>query len=220
MQSGQLVLQRDTIHADTDIILGDPARILSALQQADREAAAAAANADSEGGRPSLSRLQWVQSTFAGVNAVVQHHSRKDYVLTRTCGFGPQMAEYCMGWALFVQQQMAMAQQLQKDKVWESAPFTHRGSLYGKTIGILGVGDIGSAVAYGARAFHMKTLGLCSSIRSAETNSDQNFDQVRELSVSVGVRGLRVYLGVGSCGVMIFRLVVICVILLLLFGCR
>ena len=89
------------------------------------------------------------------------------------------MAEYCLGWALFVQQQMSLAQQHQRERVWQSTSFTQRGCLYGKTIGVLGVGEIGSAVAQAARAFHMKTLGLCSSERSAETNTDTNFDRVR-----------------------------------------
>lgn len=188
---------------DTDIILGDPTRILSALQQADEEThSEATAHTDihintttaavttTGSTRPSLSRLKWVQSTFAGVNALVQQHHRADYVLTRTCGFGPQMAEYCLGWALFVHQQMSLAQQQQREHSWDSAPFSHRASLTGKTIGVLGVGEIGSAVAYGARAFHMRTLGLCSSERSAENNTDENFDQV---CMWLGYVGLLVY---------------------------
>jgi phosphoglycerate dehydrogenase-like enzyme len=165
------VIEGDVTHKDTGIILGDPARILAALQEADTDKG-------TETDNRSLSHLKWAQSTFAGVNVVVQNHSRDDFVLTRTSGFGPQMAEYCMGWALFVSQRVEGAQQQQREKEWNIDLFTHRGSLHCKTIGILGVGDIGSAVAYGARAFHMKTLGLCSSLASAEANNDKNFDMV------------------------------------------
>ena len=163
----------EEVSVDTDIILGDPARILAELQAADRAQATV-----SDSSSCPLSRLQWVQSTFAGVNAVVQNHSRDDYVLTRTCGFGPQMAEYCMGWALFLQQKIALAQQQQASKEWDSDLFKNRGSLHGKTLGVLGVGDIGSAVAQSARAFNMRTLGLCSSAASAASNTDENFNKV------------------------------------------
>ena len=166
------MIEGDITHCDTDIILGDPARIAVALQQADAEA-----NTE----KRSLSRLRWVQSTFAGVNAIVQSNSRDDYVLTRTCGFGSQMAEYCMGWILYMTQKVETVQRQQRQKVWDSEDLTHRGGLKGKTVGILGVGEIGSAVAGAAKAFNMKTIGLCSSTKSADSNSDPNFIKVKTL---------------------------------------
>jgi len=170
LQSGSLVIGGNEIQKEANIILGDPAFILSALKESD--------SVNTESVNPPLSRLMWVQSTYAGVNMVVQNHSRDNYVLTRTCGFGPQMAEYCMGWILFRQQKIALAQQQQAIKGWDSEIFTYRGSLQDKTLGILGVGDIGSTVASAARAFEMRTLGLCSSEASAAANTDRNFNEV------------------------------------------
>lgn len=174
LQRGSIVIQPDEVNSNTNIILGDPNRIVASLQQAE--------STESDVQPRPLRHLQWVHSTWAGVNVIVNNHKRDDYVLTRTCGFGPQMAEYCIGWMLFVQQKMALAQHQQREKQWDSTPFTHRGGLQGKTLGVLGVGDIGRAVARGAGVFGMRRLGLCSSEQSAaawsEGGDDSCFDEV------------------------------------------
>ncbi|MCV5262341.1 hypothetical protein OFC55_32240, partial [Escherichia coli] len=48
-----------------------------------------------------FSQLEWVQSTYAGVNALITPEFRQDYTLTNVRGvFGPLIAEYVLGYCI------------------------------------------------------------------------------------------------------------------------
>lgn len=162
-----LQIKSEAFHEESDIFLGDPSSIVSALNNASESLHVS----DSH-------RLKWIHSTFAGVNEIYQNSTRNDFVLTRTSGFGSQMAEYCLGWSLFHYQRMEVAQSLQQQKTWDRDAFVKRGGINGICMGVMGVGDIGSAVAKAAKAFQMTTIGLSSSSESAASNRDENFDKV------------------------------------------
>ena len=52
--------------------------------------------------------LRWVQSTFAGVDAIVKRSAYREYALTRLGGvFGDAMAEYCVMHVLTLERQLA-----------------------------------------------------------------------------------------------------------------
>jgi phosphoglycerate dehydrogenase-like enzyme len=125
----------------------------------------------------SLSNLKWMQSTYAGVNVLVNNTTRRDYVLTRVGhGFGPQMAEYCLGWILFHTLEINRIQSLQASKTWDQSSFlAHKKSVAGQTIGILGAGNIGCAVAGAAESLGMHTIGFA---RSALPRLDSNMTTV------------------------------------------
>src|SRR5215813_8792200 len=88
-------------------------------------------------------RLRWLQAMGAGVT------------VTRAPGiFGPWIAEYVVGWCASVTQRMSAYLEAQSQRRWLSGVLPDR--LRGKTLTIVGLGDVGRAVARAARAFDMQ----------------------------------------------------------------
>ena len=102
--------------------------------------------------------LKWLQSTFGGVDVLFRYSSRRDYQLTRIKGvFGPLMAEYVLAHILARERHLLELARQQQAHQWKRASYR---TLTELTLGILGVGDIGSAVARAAGAFGMTIWGL------------------------------------------------------------
>ncbi len=129
------------------------------------EAAASAIDADVALGEPSLlarvlplaRRLQWVQSTWAGVEPLLDTALRRDYVLTNACGvFGGLMSEYVFGYLLAHERRVVQRYRSQQAGRWDPTP---PGTLRGKQLGLLGVGSIGAALARTAKHFGMRVKG-------------------------------------------------------------
>lgn len=100
--------------------------------------------------------LKWLQSTWAG-NAALFAQEKHNYQLCGVKGvFQQAMQEYVFAYLLYFSRNVAGFNRAQINKKW-AAP-THQ-SLAGKTLGIMGVGDIGQAVAKMAKHFSMKTRG-------------------------------------------------------------
>ncbi|MGR5498976.1 NAD(P)-dependent oxidoreductase, partial [Vibrio diabolicus] len=88
-----------------------------------------------------FSQLGWVQSTFAGVNALMLPNLRQDYTLTNVRGiFGPLIAEYVLGYSIAHYRHFNRYHQQQQNKRWQPHLYT---SLQSKTMVILGTGSIG-----------------------------------------------------------------------------
>jgi phosphoglycerate dehydrogenase-like enzyme len=101
--------------------------------------------------------VDWVQSSWAGVTPLIEAR-RRDYVLTGIKDvFGPQMAEYTLGFLLAHELRVLERREAQQRHEWFRA---HSGTLAGKRIGILGTGSIGTAIANAARAFDLSAVGL------------------------------------------------------------
>jgi len=121
-----------------DIVFGEPKLIQDAL--------------------PHLTSLKWVQSMYAGVEPLVDPAQRHDYVLTNARGvFGAPMSEYVFGYLLFLEKKMLERMKAQEAKQWQRP---QSGMLHGKTIGLLGVGSIGSHLAGTAKHFGMTVRGF------------------------------------------------------------
>lgn len=119
-----------------NIILGAPPLVAQVLDQAPR--------------------LQWVQSTFAGVDRLCQRGLRRDYRLTGVKGvFGPLMSEYVLGHILARERQLQQTWHNQRQKYWN--PLTYR-RLQDLTLGLCGLGSIGRHIAQTARHFGMRVL--------------------------------------------------------------
>lgn len=132
---------------DSDIVFGDPARVIEAL--------------------PHLPRLQWVQLTWAGVERMLDPSLRRDYVLTNIRGvFGPLMSEYVFGYLLAHERRLVQRFDAQRAGRWDQ---TVPGTVRGKTIGLVGVGSIGSHLAATAKHFGMHVRGYT---RSSEDCSE------------------------------------------------
>lgn len=130
-----------------DVVFGEPALIVRALQ--------------------SLPGARWIQSTWAGVEPLLDPALRRDYTLTNARGvFGPQMSEYVFGYMLARERHMFAKYEAQKERRWDPQP---PGTLAGKQIGLLGVGTIGQALARTAKHFGMRVKGWT---RASEESSD------------------------------------------------
>jgi len=105
-----------------------------------------------------LPQLKWLQSTFAGVDALMKEELRQDYLLTNIRGvFGPLMSEYVLGHIIALERRYADYQKQQQHKVWQSHSYR---SLQGKRMLILGTGSIGQHLAGVASAFGISVTGI------------------------------------------------------------
>jgi len=142
-------LEMATDPAECDIVLGEPRSIRALL--------------------PRLSRLKWIQSIYAGVEYLVEPGHRRDYILTNARGvFGDLMSEYVFGYLLAHEKKIFERFRSQQARYWDRA---ESGLLRGKTLGLLGVGSIGSHVARTAKHFNMKVWGFtCASEDSQDVD--------------------------------------------------
>jgi len=123
--------------------------------------------------------LKWLQSTWAG-NAALFSLDKTDYQLCGVKGvFQQAMQEYVFAYLLYFSRNVAGFNQAQKSKIWAAPTYQ---SLAGKTLGIMGVGNIGQAVAKMAKHFSMNTRGYTRSSHDCEfidhyyiQNEERNF---------------------------------------------
>ncbi|HMH49414.1 MAG TPA: D-2-hydroxyacid dehydrogenase [Candidatus Acidoferrum sp.] len=109
-------------------------------------------------------RLRWLHAMGAGVDWALVPELPKRVVVTRSPGvFGPWMAEYVIGWSLWVTQRMAQYREAQTRREWIQHHPPER--LAGKTMAIVGLGDIGRAVARAARQTGVRVIGVTRSAR-------------------------------------------------------
>ncbi len=144
---------------ECDILFGDTRRIHDAL--------------------PTLPHLKWVQTTSAGVERLMDPSLRRDYTLTNARNvFGESMAEFVFGYMLFFKKRIRPRVLAQRAKKWDNED---GGVLRGKTLGLIGVGSIGSHIAMTAKLFRMNVWGFT---RSSETSKyvDKYFHPTSPLS--------------------------------------
>ena len=136
-----------TLGDDFDIVFGDPGLIRGMLS--------------------GLPRLRWVQSIWAGVEPLLDPGLRRDYLLTNARGvFGGLMSEFVFSYLLFHERRIFQRLQAQQENRWDNSI---TGSLRGKTIGLLGVGSIGTVLAGTAKHFGLNVRGYT---RSSESCRD------------------------------------------------
>ena len=111
---------------------------------------------------PRCPQLRWVQSTWAGIDAIA-HFASETLQITPLKGvFGPAMTEYVMGWLLAIERNViSRASHTQWTPSLEPR-------ITGKRMGIMGAGGIGTAIALAARAFGLEVMGLNSDGRAVE----------------------------------------------------
>ena len=114
-------------------------------------------------------KLSWLQSTYAGVDVLLDASCRRDYQLTNVRGiFGPLMSEYVFGHLLSLMRQLPLYREQQKQRLWQSHPYH---GLKGRTLLILGTGSIGQHIAHTGKHFGMKVLGISRSTRAGRFRS-------------------------------------------------
>lgn len=107
--------------------------------------------------------LRWIQVMGAGVEQVLVPGLPERVAVTRAAGiFGPWMAEYTLGWCLWVTQRIDGFRASQRQHRW--APVDPI-PLRGQTLCVVGLGDIGRAIARKARALDLRVIGVTRSGR-------------------------------------------------------
>jgi phosphoglycerate dehydrogenase-like enzyme len=108
----------------------------------------------------SMKSLKWIQVLSAGLDLMpFKELAAQDILVTNARGIHKiPMAEYTMSVMLQVARESNLLYENQKQHKWDRA--VRVSELYGKTIGIVGVGAIGEEIAKRAKAFGMRVLGI------------------------------------------------------------
>ncbi|WP_428773235.1 D-2-hydroxyacid dehydrogenase [Vibrio sp.] len=102
--------------------------------------------------------LAWLQSIYAGVDALVSKPQLNNYILTNVKGiFGQQIAEYVLGYTIGYYRHFQRYQSQQQQRSWQ--PHLYQ-SLNQKRMVILGTGSIGVKLAHSAHALGIETIGV------------------------------------------------------------
>lgn len=110
-------------------------------------------------------KLRWVHSIGAGIEtmAVIPELVESNVVVTNTRGaHAPCIAEHAFGFLLTLSRHLTLLVDDQRQHVWRrrgELPSTMR-ELTGMTMVVVGMGNIGRAIAKRAVAFEMKVLGV------------------------------------------------------------
>lgn len=117
--------------------------------------------------------LKWLHCLSAGVDRLpLDYLKQRGIVLTNSSGVhSVHMSEYAISMMLQWVRRSGAFMKMQQAKQWRGAPLTDE--LYQKTVGILGTGQIGQAIAPKAKAFGMRTIGYN---RSGDTL--EGFDEI------------------------------------------
>jgi phosphoglycerate dehydrogenase-like enzyme len=95
--------EAEQLIGDAHILMAEPARAKPLLAKA--------------------GKLSWLQSTYAGVDVLLDASCR-DYLLTNVRGiFGPLMSEYVFGHLLSLTRQLPLYREQQQQGVWQSHPY-------------------------------------------------------------------------------------------------
>ena len=141
---------------DAEICIGEPP--LALVQQAEK--------------------LRWVQMTWAGTDIYTRRTGFPERVtLTNASGaFGRTISEYVLGGILTMYRNFPAYREQQKQAVWRTVGAER--TLYGRTVLILGTGDLGSNVAKRLRGFGTVNIG----VRLAAGEMLPYFDEVRGIA--------------------------------------
>jgi len=110
-------------------------------------------------------RLAWLETMGAGVDWALVTELPSRVTVTRAAGiFGPWMAEYTVGWCLWVTQRMDGFRASQRQRRWAPVdPIPLRGQI----LCVVGLGDIGRSIAKLARGLGMRVIGVTRSGRAS-----------------------------------------------------
>jgi len=115
-------------------------------------------------------KLKWVQSVSAGIDTfLIPEYLNRDIILTGTSGIhSAAIGEFILTTMLMFAKKAPHCFEMKQRKEWQE--FTP-GVLHGKTVGIIGLGDIGQEVARLSQAFGMKVIAIRRSIRTGHARN-------------------------------------------------
>lgn len=112
-----------------------------------------------EGEMEAAAALRWVHQPHAGVEGFMYPAFKaSDVILTNCRGlYGTQIAEHAFALLLSITRRIPDQLEFMKTKHWERVPCIE---LAGMTMGILGLGGIGRAIAARAQVFEFNVIGI------------------------------------------------------------
>lgn len=137
---------------------GDDAAVAAALEEAD----VAILKGDLDERFVNAPRLRWIHCDHAGLTKSARPEVfEKGLIVTGSAGrSGPALAEHVMMFSLLLCSRYPDFYEAQKRHEWRRTPeMADLRALYGRTMGIIGMGHTGQALAVRAKAFNMKVLG-------------------------------------------------------------
>jgi phosphoglycerate dehydrogenase-like enzyme len=139
-----------------NIVLGDPPLVSEVLAKADK--------------------LEWVQSSWAGVDQLCRAGLRRGYLLTGAKDiFGPSISEYVVTYLFALERKLFAMRSNQLEKHWKFYSYRPAKDI---TLGIFGLGSIGRHLALTARHFGIRVTGLnrsgkpCDEVEEVYTSND------------------------------------------------
>jgi phosphoglycerate dehydrogenase-like enzyme len=120
--------------------------------------------------------LRWIHCDHAGLNKSARPEVfEKGIIVTSSAGrSGPVLAEHVMYFSLALTYKFTSFYAAQQAHQWGIPDQNDLRGLYGKTMGILGLGNTGKELALRAKAFNMRVLGY----RRSETDIPDNVDKL------------------------------------------
>jgi phosphoglycerate dehydrogenase-like enzyme len=117
-------------------------------------------------------QLRWFSSIAAGNEDLVKNPCLSESViLTKSTIYGEMIAEYIFAYLLYYSRDLSKYFEDQKHRVWEKI---RPSRLYGKMMGIVGLGSVGKEIAKRGKQFGMSVLGV-KRIPGPVENVDQVF---------------------------------------------
>ncbi len=110
---------------------------------------------------PAAKNLRWIQLASAGVPAALCGVGKSMNIqVTNLSGlYGPTIAEHALAMLLIVNRNLQVAQRNQARSDWDRTVANTMRDIHGKTLAIVGLGDIGCNIARLAKAFGMRIIG-------------------------------------------------------------
>lgn len=117
--------------------------------------------------------LEWLQTNSAGVEAYIQPGVLAgDTLLTNASGaYGLAIAEHMLGMLLELFKKLELYRDAQKSGAWQSQGAVK--AVYGSTVLVLGMGDIGGEFAARCKALGAKVIGVRRSPRPCPEYADE-----------------------------------------------
>lgn len=124
---------------------------------------------------PTAKKLKWMQITWAGADRYTGSFPENVCLTNASGAFGRIISEYTLGMILAQYKRLPEYYVNQKKKIW--ADLGSERSLLGKTVLILGTGNVGSSIAQKLHAFGTRNVGINRSGKLAE-----HFDECHPLA--------------------------------------
>lgn len=118
--------------------------------------------------------LKWLQLPTAGVNGYAEAdiYQNSDFILTNASGvYGRPIAEHVFGMILAYNRNLIEHAADKKEKNWQNSREVR--DFFGSTVGILGLGDIGSTIAERSKNWGARVLALKRTKSSLPSYVDQ-----------------------------------------------